>query len=131
MAEPDQGQSPAAQRILIVDDDSPLREALGGIARDAGHTVETLGEGSGVLDAVARFSPEIIVMDLSIPDCDGVEVLRSLAASGCRTPIILVSSHPHAFLEEVQRLGQAIGLTVRGVLQKPFAMADFLDAIGG
>jgi len=128
---PDLGEDGGDRRILIVDDDALLLAVMGEIARGAGFRVETLSEGGRLLDAVAGFRPGCIVMDLSIPDIDGVEILKALAASGCGTPIVIVSSHPAAFLEDVRRLGGALGLTMRAVLEKPFATSDFLAAIGG
>ncbi len=129
MPEPAAVQSGDAPRVLIVDDDDALRETLGDIAAQEGFEVETLGEGAGFMEAVARFRPDRIVMDLSIPDHDGIELLKALAGTRCETPIVLVSSHPQSILKNARDLGRALGLVVCAVLQKPFPAADFLAAI--
>lgn len=118
-----------SRRILIIDDDPDLRETMRGIAAGAGHEVEALGEGAAFLDAVARFQPDRIVMDLSIPDLDGVDLLKGLSEMQWATSIVLVSSHPTQLLNNVAELGRALGLDMDGVLQKPFSVADFLAAI--
>lgn len=118
-----------SRRILIIDDDPDLRESMRSIAAEAGYEVETLGEGAAFLDAVAQFHPDRIVMDLSIPDLDGVDLLKGLSETRCATPIVLVSSHPTELLNNVAELGRALGLDMGGVLQKPFSVADFLAVI--
>ena len=129
MPEPAAAERVDAPRVLIIDDDDALRETMGHIAAQEGFEVETLGEGAGFIDTVARFRPDRIVMDLSIPDRDGIELLKALAETRCETPIVLVSSHPQSMLNNARDLGSALGLVVCAVLQKPFPAADFLAAI--
>lgn len=116
-------------RIVIVDDDDDLRGIMREIAVDEGYDVLALGEGAELIDAVDKFSPDRIVLDLSIPDCDGVSLMKSLAEKGCSVPIVVVSSHPSRFLDEVRLLGTALGLDIRATLQKPFEIAEFIDTI--
>jgi len=122
-------KSPGKNRIVIVDDDDDLREIMRDIAVDEGYDVVTLGEGAHLIEAVDSFSPQCIVMDLSIPDCDGISLMRSLAEKRCSVPIVVVSSHPSRFLDEVRLLGTALGLDIRAALQKPFKAAEFVDCI--
>jgi two-component system phosphate regulon response regulator OmpR len=122
-------KNPGKSRIVIVDDDDDLREIMREIAVDEGYDVVALGEGADLVKTVGSFSPQYIVMDLSIPDCDGISLMRSLAAKGCSVPIILVSSHPSRFLDEVRLLGTALGLDIRAALQNPFKVAEFVDCI--
>ena len=129
MPEPAGAEFGDALRVLIIDDDDALRETMGHIAAQEGFVVETLGEGAVFIAAVARFRPDRIVMDLSIPDCDGIELLKALAGTHCETPIVLVSSHPQSMLKNARDLSAALGLKVCAVLQKPFPAADFLAAI--
>ncbi len=117
------------RRLVIVDDDAPLLETMREIAADEGYDVVALDEGADLIDTVDNFSPQCIVLDLSIPDCDGVSLMKSLAEKGCSVPIVLVSSHPSKFLDKVRVLGTALGLDVRAGLQKPFKIAEFVDCI--
>ncbi|MDX1486433.1 MAG: response regulator [Alphaproteobacteria bacterium] len=122
---------PDRQRILIIDDDDVLRETLGEITTAAGYDVTALGEGKRFLETVSRLRPHCIVMDLSIPDCDGIALLNGLAEEGCSVPIVVVSSHPPSFLDRVRQLAAARGLDIRAALQKPFSVDQFLGAIAG
>ena len=99
------------------------------IAVDEGYDVVALGEGADLIDTVDSFSPQRIIMDLSIPDCDGISLMKSLAEKGCSVPIVVVSSHPSRFLDEVRLLGTALGLDIRAALQKPFKVAEFIDCL--
>jgi DNA-binding response OmpR family regulator len=116
-------------RIVIIDDDAPLLEIMRDIAAGEGYDVAALGKGADLIDTVDSFSPQRIVMDLSIPDCDGISLMRSLAEKGCSVPIVVVSSHPSRFLDDVRLLGTALGLDIRAALQKPFKVAEFVDCI--
>lgn len=120
-------QRPA--RLLIIDDDEEFCEVLRELAEEKGYHVLAINEGTAFIEAFEGFRPACIVMDLSIPDVDGVELMRSLGRMGCRVPIVLVSSHPRAFLDEVAVLGNALGLEIRAALQKPFPVKAFTDSI--
>jgi DNA-binding response OmpR family regulator len=117
------------KKLLIIDDDDDLRGLLADIARDAGYLVASIGEGRAAMQTVADFQPQCIVMDLSLPDYDGVDVLRDLAEEGCAVPIVLISSHRERFLDEVGRLADARGLSIAGTLRKPFTAEAFLAAL--
>ncbi len=117
------------KRLVIIDDDDDLRDLLADIARGAGHEVLSLAEGRRAMQAVADFKPQCIVMDLSLPDYDGVDLLRDLAEAGCAVPIVLISSHRERFLDEVRRLADARGLSISGTLRKPFKAEAFLAAL--
>lgn len=116
-------------RLLIIDDDVDLCEVMCELAEDKGYEVLSLNEGAAFIEAVEGFRPACIVMDLSLPDVDGIELMRTLGRKGCRVPIVLISSHPNAFLDEVAVLGKALGLEIRTALQKPFRTQAFLESI--
>ena len=65
-------------RILIVDDNESLVEALRGLAEDAGDTVQTCMSGEAALRIVAEFVPHVILLDLAMPGKDGLDVCRTL-----------------------------------------------------
>jgi two-component system response regulator MprA len=79
-------------KVLIVDDEPALRSALARALRRAGHDVELAGDGRHALDAVAGSRPDAVVLDVSMPGLDGVEVCRRMRAGGDRTPVLMLTA---------------------------------------
>ncbi len=78
--------------ILVVDDDRSLRDALRRALTLAGHTIETAENGQQALGAVATLDPEAVVLDLGLPDMDGLEVCRRLRGAGNRVPVLVLTA---------------------------------------
>ena len=78
-------------RILIVDDEPSILAAMGPMLRGRGYEVSTAMSGRATLEAVEHIDPDLIVLDLGLPDIDGVEVCR-LIRDGRATPIIVLSA---------------------------------------
>jgi two-component system KDP operon response regulator KdpE len=78
-------------RILIVDDEPSILAAMGPMLRSRGYEVSTAMSGHAALEVVERTDPDLIVLDLGLPDIDGVEVCR-LIRDGRATPIIVLSA---------------------------------------
>ncbi len=80
------------RRILVVDDDSDLRMALGEqLSLHPEFTVVEAGDVAGARKAVADHSPDLVIMDIGLPDMDGREAVRLLRAEGFKRPIILLT----------------------------------------
>jgi two-component system KDP operon response regulator KdpE len=78
-------------RILIVDDEPNILAAIAPLLRARGYDVLTTMSGKGALELVEREAPDLIVLDLGLPDIDGVEVCR-LLRDGRATPVIVLSA---------------------------------------
>ena len=113
-------------RVLIVDDDAVLCDIMGAMARDAGFETRATYSGAEFRRAVPGFRPDHIVLDLAIPDEDGLELMRYLAGLRCEARIAVVSSQPELMIGQAVRFGRSRGLNVAGALRKPFRRADFL-----
>lgn len=123
-------ENPSAdKRLLIVDDDEDLAASMAMLAESRGYSVTTVYDGAAFRRAIGAFAPAVLVLDLALPDCDGLELLRELARHHSACSVIVVSSHDRRMLDVVPSLGQSLGLDIRGVLQKPFAGKDFLDLL--
>jgi two-component system, OmpR family, response regulator MprA len=79
-------------RILIVDDDRPLRDALRRALVLGGYDTVSAGDGSNALIQVSESSPDAVVLDVGLPDIDGLEVSRRLRAAGNRIPILMLTA---------------------------------------
>ena len=78
-------------QVLIVDDEPAILAAMVPLLQSRGYTVSTATSGYAAIDAVARHAPDLVVLDLGLPDLDGVEVCRRLR-EGRATPIIVLSA---------------------------------------
>jgi len=81
----------AGKKGLIVDDEKSLLDVLAPFLKRAGFLVETALDGDTALDRTIEFDPDVIVLDVLIPDPDGREVCRRLRALGNWTPIITLT----------------------------------------
>lgn len=86
------------KKILIVDDDESILDALSLILTDADFTVEATSRGSTTMTAVDRFKPDLILLDVLISGWDGRNICRKLKAEDTTKdiPIIMISAHPSA-----------------------------------
>jgi two-component system KDP operon response regulator KdpE len=65
-------------RLFVVDDEPQIRRALRAGLRANGFEVEIAANGESALDAIALHPPDVVILDLGLPDLDGVEVIRNL-----------------------------------------------------
>ena len=79
-------------RLLLVDDDAPIRRMLERTLTAEGYAVEAAADGGAALAAVERNVPDAIVLDVAMPGIDGLAVTRRLRAKGLRVPILLLTA---------------------------------------
>jgi CheY-like chemotaxis protein len=94
-------------RILVVEDDEANRELITRVLRREGFDVISANDGAiGVARALADF-PDLILMDLSLPEMDGWEATRQIRANPVTATIPIIALTAHAFAEEVQQALEA------------------------
>ncbi|MEA2425137.1 MAG: two-component system, OmpR family, response regulator MprA [Thermoleophilaceae bacterium] len=79
-------------RILVVDDDRSVRDALRRALTLGGYEVEAAEDGRQALSRLASSAPDAVVLDVGMPDVDGLEVCRRLRGAGDRTPILMLTA---------------------------------------
>jgi two-component system KDP operon response regulator KdpE len=111
-------------RILVVDDEAAIRRAL--VANLSGHgfDVATAASGGEALVQVERARPDLVLLDLGLPDRSGLEVVATLRQRGFEAPIVILSVHD----EEEQKV-QALDAGADDYLTKPFGMNELLARI--
>jgi FixJ family two-component response regulator len=110
--------------IAIVDDDEPLREALGSVLKAAGFESTCFASAEDFLDSPVRDNTACLILDVRLPGMSGVELQRRLADADSNTPIIFVTAHGDASLRDlVMRAGAA------GFLSKPVRSDALLKEI--
>ncbi|MGD0730821.1 MAG: response regulator [Terracidiphilus sp.] len=100
--------------IAIVDDDEPLREALGSVLKAAGFSIDTFASAEEFLESPARRKVACLILDVRLPGMSGIELQRRSFETGDTIPIIFVTAHGDASLRKmVMKAGAA------GFLNKP------------
>lgn len=116
------------KRLLSVDDDVAVLAIINTIAAELGFEVESLSNSDRFMTAYVRIKPDVITLDLMMPDMDGIEVVRWLADVGCTAKVIIVSGHS-MFVQITQKLAAARGDLDTAVLRKPFSIAELRAAL--
>jgi DNA-binding response OmpR family regulator len=111
-------------RVLVVDDEPLVRSLVRLLLGQHGFSVEDAASGNDGIVAIRRSQPDVVLLDMMLPDLDGVDVVQRLRASGVKVPVILCSGDLGAARER----GLDPGL-VQGMLQKPFDSGQLLAAI--
>jgi len=81
-------------RVLVVDDEQHVRELLRDFLTTVGDEVVTAASGAEALEAVPRFQPDVILMDMVMPGMSGADVLDALRQARFTMPVILISGQP-------------------------------------
>lgn len=113
-------------RILLCDDHPILREGLKRIllAQSDIKVVEEAGSGSELLEKSAAAHFDVIILDITLPDMNGLEVLKNLQAAGRVSAVLVLSMHP-----EEQYATRALKAGASGYLQKESAPAELVTAV--
>jgi CheY-like chemotaxis protein len=117
-------------RVLVVDDETQIRESLQMLLEDAGHTVTTAARGAEALDTL-RAAPEseVVLLDLLMPEMDGLGVLRAVTADpqlAERHGYILMTADSDRLLSAAAHVLAALPVTV---VRKPFDIDDVLETV--
>jgi EAL domain-containing protein (putative c-di-GMP-specific phosphodiesterase class I) len=111
-------------RVLVLDDEVAVCRWVSRVAEQCGYAAATTQNPDEFADACTSFQPTLILLDLVLGARDGIEVLRQLAAAGCRAPIALMSGLDERVLSSASRLGQALALDIVGAALKPLSLGD-------
>src|ERR1700727_3129057 len=111
-------------RVLVVDDEPNITELVSLGLRYEGFDVSSAHDGRGALRAVREFTPELMILDVTMPDIDGLEVVRRMRAEHIWTPVIFLTARD-AIEDKVA------GLTVGGddYLTKPFSLDELIARV--
>ena len=110
--------------IVVVDDEPSIRELLVASLHFAGFEVETAASGSEAVEVIERVKPDLIVMDVMLPDIDGFTVTRRIRQNGIKVPVLFLTAR-----DDTQ--DKIMGLTVGGddYVTKPFSLEEVVARI--
>ena len=112
--------------ILVVDDEVGIRELLSEILREEGHQVRIAESASQARDSRSHSAPDLVLLDIWMPDCDGVTLLKEWASTGQLTmPVVMMSGHG-----TIDTAVEATRIGAYGFLEKPIALQKLLSTVG-
>jgi DNA-binding NtrC family response regulator len=111
--------------ILVVDDELGIRDLLSEILNDEGHTVELAENASQAREIRARLRPDLVLLDIWMPDTDGVTLLKEWSTTGLLTmPVIMMSGHA-----TIDTAVDAMRIGAQAFLEKPITLQKLLKAV--
>lgn len=111
------------QRVLVVDDDEPIRTVVADVLHDEGYDVSLAVDGLEALSSCRESCPDLILLDLNMPGVDGREFLATYRRdAGRHAPVVVFSA-----VQSAHRV--ATEIAADGFLTKPFVIADLADIV--
>lgn len=114
----------ARRTVYVVDDEEPVRRALKLLLSVSGYAVATFDSGASLLDVAEALEPGAVLLDIRMPDMDGIEVQGHLVARGIALPIIVMTGHG-----DLTIASSALRRGAVAFLEKPFAKATLVSAL--
>ena len=114
----------ARQRVLVVDDEPSIVDAVATALRYEDYEVEEATTGRDALSAIARFEPDLVVLDWMLPDIEGIEVGRRLRAQGYKTAILFLTAK-----DATENKVEALRAGGDDYVTKPFSLAEIVARV--
>jgi EAL domain-containing protein (putative c-di-GMP-specific phosphodiesterase class I)/ActR/RegA family two-component response regulator len=111
-------------RLFVLDDDPDVGTFFGQVGQDLGFEVRVLANPKEFATAITSFKPSVLLLDLQMPERDGIEVLRELTALDCRPKVLIMSGLDSRVLTTACELGLSMGIDVVGSFCKPIALDE-------
>lgn len=111
--------------VHVVDDDDAIRRSVGFLLRTSGYTAVTYATGTAFLHVVGAAEPGCVLLDVRMPDIDGLEVQRLMIERGIALPVVVLTGHGDLSVGIRAMKAGAVDF-----LEKPFEKAMLLEAIG-
>jgi DNA-binding response OmpR family regulator len=118
------------KRLLVIDDAADFGAFVRRVAVKFDFEVEVTTDPREFKEIYKRFDPTIIVLDIVMPDTDGIELVRWLVTARCTARIIIVSGFNPSYARMADTIGSVAGLTSITRLSKPVRVADLRRAFG-
>jgi CheY-like chemotaxis protein len=118
-------------RLLVVDDEVEFAEVVRDLADRNGFTVSVAHNGVDARLHYTEFHPDVIVLDIVMPQADGIAFIEWLGSQGSTARLIVVTGYNPSYAKLAERLAEARGLSSVSVLTKPVRMGTLLAALRG
>ena len=121
----------SSKRLLVIDDEREIGLLIANVAETCGYVVSTTERPTEFKSTYDAIKPDVVVLDLAMPETDGIELLRFLADRDSRAHVLIISGCDHSVLKAADYLGRTYGLKIAGVIAKPLRVANLRAALNG
>lgn len=118
------GERMARPTLVVVDDEIEMAGFVAEVAEVVGFRVRAVTSVQQLRKTLESASPDVIVIDIFMPDIDGFELIGELAERGCSSGIILISGYGKTLLNGAAKIAEARGLKLLSVISKPFRLIE-------
>lgn len=112
-------------KIIVVEDDSEIREALVDVLLHDKHTVDALGNGDDAWESLQRFEYDLIILDWGLPGLDGLDILKKYRNNGGNAPVLFLTGR-----NTVEQKLTGLDSGADDYLPKPYDMREFRARVG-
>ncbi len=116
-------------RLLMIDDEPSIGALVGRVAEGLDYEMRFVMHADAFRAAHQSFDPDVIILDLSMPGTDGIELLGYLAAEKSRAKVVIMSGFDPGIRDGARLLGEGRGLTMAGIISKPVRTAELRNTL--
>jgi CheY-like chemotaxis protein len=117
------------RKLLVIDDEKSITKIVDRVASELGFDVRTLNDATTAYEVFEAFQPDILMLDLMMPDVDGIDVLNRVLSAGTGARLVVMSGYGKSYLQ----LGKAVAVFHEHpditMLAKPFRRADLIELL--
>jgi CheY-like chemotaxis protein len=129
LTNPSERPAPSRGKLLVIDDQTSITKVVGLVASRMGLEVRTVNDPNLALDVFMEFEPNILLLDMIMPEKDGVDVLNEILLTGLKTQVVLTSGFSEAYLRLAEGVARFHDNPAIHVLKKPFRRADLVNKL--
>jgi CheY-like chemotaxis protein len=111
-------------KLLVIDDNPGITKVIAMVAARLGYITQTVNEPRHAIDVFLEFRPDVTMVDMVMPEHDGIDVLNDLLLSGIPTQLVLMSGFADAYLRLAAGVAQFHDASPVAVLHKPFRRVE-------
>ena len=118
-----------AKKLLVIDDQAGITKVVEMIARQLGITTRTLNNSSQATETFIAFKPDILILDMIMPEKDGIDVLNEVLLTGIPVKVVLTSGFSDSYLRLAEGVAKFHENPDVSVLRKPFRRDELVELL--
>ena len=118
-----------AKKLLVIDDQTGITKVVEMIARQLGLNVRSLNSSAEATEAFITFKPDVLMLDMIMPEKDGIDVLNEILLTGLPVKVILTSGFSDAYLRLAEGVAKFHEHPDVAVLRKPFRREELIELL--
>ncbi len=111
------------KRVLVADDLAPVLSTVAALLRESFDVVGTVSDGRAALEATLKFQPDLVVLDISMPEMSGIEVAEELTRQGNKAKIVFLTVHEDQDILNTCRAAGGLGYVIKVLMDTDLVLA--------